>query len=69
MARRDDKRTLRNLKRAIKRDGNKHRRNALKQQLRECPEDAHLAEEDFGGRTSSSMNGLDRRPDEDGGTS
>jgi hypothetical protein len=60
---RDDKRKLRNLKRAVKRDGNKHRRNTLKRQLRESPAEAHLAEEDFGRSESSSMNGLDRPVD------
>jgi hypothetical protein len=53
---RDDKRQLRNLKRAIKRDGNKHRRYTLKRQLRENPGEAHLAEEDLGQSTSEPMN-------------
>ena len=57
---RDDKRQLRILKRAVKRDGNKHRRNALKRQLQQNPEEAHLGEEDFGGSASRGMNGLDR---------
>ncbi len=60
---RDDKRKLRNLKRAVKRDGNKHRRNAYKRQLRENPEEAHRAQEDFGGSASSTRNGLDRPVD------
>jgi hypothetical protein len=56
----DDKRKLRNLKRAVKRDGNKHRRNALKRQLQQSPEEAHLASEDLGGSASRNLNGLDR---------
>ena len=56
----DDKRQLRELKRAVKRSGNKHRRNALKRQLQQDPEAAHVADEDFGGRESRNMNGLDR---------
>jgi hypothetical protein len=63
MPERDDKRMLRTLKRTIKRDGNKHRRHTFKRQLRQNPEDAHLAEEDLGGRASRAMNGLDRPVD------
>jgi hypothetical protein len=59
----DDKRKLRNRKRTVKRDGNKHRRNALKRQLQQSPEEAHLAAEDFGGSASRSLNGLDRPVD------
>ena len=59
----DDKRKLRELKRAIKRDGNKHRRNALKRQLQQDPAEAHFAEEDLGGSKSQAMNGLDRPVD------
>lgn len=66
VTRRDDKRQLRNLKRTVKRSGNKHRRNALKRQLREKPEEAHNAEEDFGGSESKNMNALDRPLDGDG---
>ena len=66
VTRRDDKRQLRNLKRTVKRSGNKHRRNALKRQLRENPEEAHRAEEDFGGDESKNMNALDRPPDDGG---
>lgn len=66
MTSRDEKRKLRSLKRTVKRSGNKHRRNALKRQLRENPEEAHRAEEDFGGSESRNMNALDRPPDGDG---
>lgn len=63
MSAQDDKRQIRNLKRAIKRRGNKHRRHELKDQLREAPDEAHLAEEDLGGRESRRLNGLDRPVD------
>ncbi len=56
MAAHDDKRKLRQLKKAVKRSGNKHRRHVLKRQLRAAPEDAHAAEEDLGGRESREMN-------------
>lgn len=60
---RDDKRKLRELKRAVKRKGNKHRRHSLKRQLRRDPEEAHLAGEDLGGSESRSMNAMDRPVD------
>lgn len=60
MAQRDDKRLIRNLKRSVKKAGNRHRRQDLKRQLRENPDEAHLAEEDLGGNRSETMNGLDR---------
>ncbi len=63
MNNRDDKRKLRALKRAVKRDGNKHRRHAFKQQLRQNPEEAHLAQEDLGKGVSRDLNGLDRPAD------
>ena len=59
----DDKRKLRELKRAVKRRGNKHRRNALKRQLQQNPEEAHAAEEDLGGKESRNFNGMDRPVD------
>ena len=59
----DDKRKLRELKKAVKRRGNKHRRYALKQQLRQDPQEAHLAEEDLGGNKSREMNRLNRPVD------
>ena len=59
----DDKRKLRQLKKAIKRKGNKHRRNVLKRQLRQDPDDAHLAEEDLGGSQSHNLNAMDRPVD------
>jgi len=59
----DHKRKLRNLKKAVKRKGNKHRRNELKRQLRNDPEEAHRAEEDVGGNKSRNMNAMDRPVD------
>jgi hypothetical protein len=59
----DNKRELRRLKKAIKRAGNKHRRQSLKQQLRENPAEAHFADEDLGGRQSRHLNALDRPVD------
>jgi hypothetical protein len=57
----DDKRRLRQLKRDLKRAGNKRRRRHLKQELTEHPEDAPFTEFDFGRRYSSaSLNGLDK---------
>jgi hypothetical protein len=60
VTKRDDKRKLRILKRTVKRDGNKHRRNAFKLQMGKNPEEAHLAEEDLGGSESKTLNALDR---------
>jgi len=59
----DDKRRLRNLKKAVKRKGNKHRRYALKRQLRQEPDEAHRAQEDVGSSQSRSLNRLDRPVD------
>jgi hypothetical protein len=55
-----DKRRLRELKRAIKRSGNKSRRQKLKRDLVEQPEEAHESEHDFGRNSSTGLNGLDR---------
>jgi hypothetical protein len=51
---------LRKLKRALKRAGGKRRRQHLKRDLAENPEEAHLSEFDFGRDSSASLNGLDR---------
>jgi hypothetical protein len=59
----DDKRKLRNLKKAVKRKGNKHRRNTLKRQLQNAPDEAHRAQEDLGRSESRHMNRLDRPVD------
>jgi hypothetical protein len=55
-----DKRFLRKLKRDIKRAGNKRRRQFLKRQLVEHPEEAPFAEFEFGRDSSTSLNALDR---------
>lgn len=54
-----DKRMLRDIKRALKRRGNKHRRAELKRNLAENPEEAAHAEEDLGGYRSDALNKLD----------
>lgn len=64
-----EKRQLRKLKREIKRSGSKHRRRDLKRQLRENPDEAAHAEENFGRNQSAGLNGIDkdatRRRDEE----
>ena len=55
-----DKRALRKLKREIKRTGGKRRRQHLKRQLAENPEEAASAEFEFRGDSSATLNGLDR---------
>lgn len=54
------KRILRELKRAIKKRGNKHRRAALKRGLAENPEEAAEAGEEFGRHRSADWNGQDQ---------
>ena len=51
-----DKRKLRQLKKAIKRAGNKTRRQSLKRDLVENPEEAHRSEFEFGRDSSTGMN-------------
>lgn len=58
-----DKRKLRELKRAIKQRGNKHRRQQLKRDLVENPEEAAHSEEKLGRFRSAEWNGLDRDSD------
>jgi hypothetical protein len=55
-----EKRKLRELKRALKKRGNKHRRQQLKRDLAENPEEAAHAEEDLGRHRSENLNGIDR---------
>jgi hypothetical protein len=55
-----DKRQLRKLKRDIKRAGGKRRRQELKRDLADNPEEAHHAEFDFGRASSEGLNGLDK---------
>ena len=51
---------MRELKRAVKKLGNKHRRQQLKRDLAENPEGAAHVEEDLGRFRSDGYNGLDR---------
>lgn len=55
-----EKRLLRKLKRDLKRAGNKRRRQHLKRQLAESPEDAPSSDFDFGRHTSTGLNGFDQ---------
>jgi hypothetical protein len=62
-----DKRFYRKLKRDVKRAGNKRRRQYLKRDLANNPEEAQHSEFDFGSNSSETLNGLDndatrRRP-------
>jgi hypothetical protein len=58
-----DKRKMRELKRAVKKRGNKHRRQQLKRDLVLNPEEAAHAEEKLGRHRSEQLNGLDRESD------
>jgi hypothetical protein len=53
------KRELRKLKREIKKAGNKSRRQHLKRELAENPEEAPHSEFDFGRKSSKGLNALD----------
>lgn len=55
-----DKRKMREVKRAVKKRGNKHRRQELKKSLTENPDEAAHAEENLGRFRSDALNGLDR---------
>ena len=55
-----EKRQLRQVKRDIKKAGNKKRRQTLKRDLRDNPEETHETEFNFGRDTSEGLNGLDR---------
>jgi hypothetical protein len=55
-----DKRQLRKLKRDIKRAGNKKRRQHLKRELAENPEEAAHGDFDFGRDSSAGLNGMDQ---------
>jgi len=54
-----DKKMLRELKREIKKIGNRKRRRNFNKGLLNNPEEAHLQEEDLGYNRSDAMNGLD----------
>jgi hypothetical protein len=55
-----EKRKLREMKRAVKRRGNKHRRHAAKRVLAEHPDEAADANDDFGRHSSERLNGPTR---------
>jgi hypothetical protein len=55
-----DKRRYRQLKRDIKRAGNRKRRQHLKRELHENPGEAAHSEFDFGRNSSASLNGNDQ---------
>jgi hypothetical protein len=55
-----EKRQLRKLKREVKRAGGKRRRQELKRDLADNPEEAHLKEFEFGRDTTTGMNGMDQ---------
>ena len=54
-----DKRRMRDLKRAIKKRGNKRRRAELRRNLADNPEEADRAEENLGRHRSDQLNRLD----------
>jgi hypothetical protein len=56
----DDKRRHRELKREIKKAGNRKRRQHLKRALNADPEEAARTEFDFGRDSSATLNGNDR---------
>jgi hypothetical protein len=55
-----EKRRLRELKREVKRAGNKRRRRHLKRELTENPEDAPHSQFEFGRDSSATFNGMDQ---------
>lgn len=59
MKNRKEKDRIRKLKRVVKRSGNKKVRSAIKRDLMTNPEEAHLTQVDYDGRTSKTFNGND----------
>jgi hypothetical protein len=55
----DDKRFYRNLKKSIKKAGNRKRRQHLKRALTDNPSEAHETEFSFGRDSSACLNGMD----------
>ena len=55
-----DKRRVRQLKRELKKAGNKARRQRLKRDLADNPEDAHWTEPTVGRRSTIGLNGMDQ---------
>jgi hypothetical protein len=53
---RDDKRRQRQLKRNIKKAGNRKRRRQLERDLQDNPAEAHHSEPDFGGDSTKWLN-------------
>lgn len=51
---------MRELKRAVKKRGNKHRRQTLKRQLADNPDEAADADASVGRHSSANYNGLDQ---------
>jgi len=58
----DDKRRQRQLKRDVKKAGNRTRRQRLKRTLEENPAEVHFEDETFGRHSSEPLNGQDRDP-------
>jgi hypothetical protein len=56
----DDKRRHRQLKRDVKKAGNRKRRQQLKRDLVRNPEEAAFTEVELGSDTSAPLNGIDR---------
>jgi hypothetical protein len=60
MSTRDDKRRQRQLKREIKKAGNRKRRRQLGRDLRDHPDEAAHSDFEFGRDSSAGLNGMDR---------
>ena len=60
MRRQDEKRQLRETKRELKRAGHKKVRAKARHMLETSPEDAHLAEDNYGRYSTAHLNGMDR---------
>jgi hypothetical protein len=56
----DDKRRQRQLKRDVKKAGNRTRRQGLKRTLQQNPAEAHFEDESVGRHSSEALNGQDR---------
>jgi hypothetical protein len=59
MSQQHDKDFYRKMKRFLKKEGNQRKRQFLKRQLEQNPEDAPYADYDFGDLSSKWLNGLD----------
>jgi hypothetical protein len=56
----EEQRQQRQLKRAVKRAGNKRRRQQLQRELNANPEEAAFSQFDFGRDSSAPLNGMDQ---------